>query len=104
MFMMIFVMLSISMASVERINEVLNTESTIVSPENGLTEVTDGSISFDHVDFSYTDENGDPCTVRIRLKAYPVRGTAFVDTWTKTGGFSMHLESEVPLGDAENIP
>ena len=32
MFMMIFVMLSISMASVERINEVLNTESTIVSP------------------------------------------------------------------------
>ena len=52
----------------------------------------------------YTDENGDPCTVRIRLKAYPVRGTAFVDTWTKTGGFSMHLESEVPLGDAENIP
>ena len=53
---------------------------------------------------SYTDENGDSCTVRIRLKAYPVRGTAFVDTWTKTGGFSMHLESEVPLGDAENIP
>ena len=53
---------------------------------------------------SYTDENGDPCTVRIRLKAYPVRGAAFVDTWTKTGGFSMHLESEVPLGDAENIP
>ena len=36
-----------------------NTESTIVSPENGLTEVADGSISFDHVDFSYTDENGD---------------------------------------------
>ena len=59
MFMMIFVMLSISMASVERINEVLNTESTIISPENGLTEVADGSISFDHVDFSYTDENGD---------------------------------------------
>ena len=25
----------------------------------------------------YTDENGDPCTVRIRLKAYPVSGTAF---------------------------
>lgn len=59
MFMMIFVMLSISMASVERINDVLSTEATIVSPENGLTEVADGSISFDHVDFSYTDENGD---------------------------------------------
>lgn len=59
MFMMIFVMLSISMASVERINDVLSTEATILSPENGLTEVKDGSISFDHVDFSYTDENGD---------------------------------------------
>uniref|UniRef100_UPI0026E00304 ABC transporter ATP-binding protein n=1 Tax=Streptococcus vestibularis TaxID=1343 RepID=UPI0026E00304 len=59
MFMMIFVMLSISMASVERINDVLSTEITIVSPENSLKEVTDGSISFDHVDFSYMDENGD---------------------------------------------
>lgn len=59
MFMMIFVMLSISMASVERINEVLKTESTIVSPENGATEVADGSICFEHVNFSYTDENGD---------------------------------------------
>ncbi|WP_314677829.1 ABC transporter ATP-binding protein [uncultured Streptococcus sp.] len=59
MFMMIFVMLSISTASVERIDEVLSTEATIVSPENGLTEVADGSISFEHVDFSYTDENGD---------------------------------------------
>ena len=59
MFMMIFVMLSISTASVERIDEVLSTEATIVSPENGLTEVADGSISFDHVDFSYADENGD---------------------------------------------
>ena len=63
MFMMIFVMLSISMASVERINEVLGTESTIVSPENGLTEVADGSITFDHVDFAYTDENGDKAHV-----------------------------------------
>ena len=63
MFMMIFVMLSISMASVERINEVLGTESIIVSPENGLTEVADGSITFDHVNFAYTDENGDKAHV-----------------------------------------
>lgn len=45
----------------------------------------------------------------ILYRAHPFKGisrqgTAFVDTWTKTGGFSMHLESEVPLGDAENIP
>ncbi len=53
---------------------------------------------------SYTDEKGDLCTVRIRLKAHPLRETAFVDTWTKIGGFSMHLESEVSLGELENIP
>ena len=49
MFMMIFVMLSISMASVERINEVLTTKTTIDSPENGIKEVADGSINFDDV-------------------------------------------------------
>ena len=54
MFMMIFVMLSISIASVERINEVLTTKATIVSPENGLKEVADGSINFDDVDFAHT--------------------------------------------------
>ena len=59
MFMMIFVMLSISMASVERINEVLTTKTTIDSPENGIKEVADGSINFEDVTFAYTDENGD---------------------------------------------
>lgn len=63
MFMMIFVMLSISMASVERIHEVLSTDATIVSPENGVTEVADGSISFEHVNFAYTDEKGDKAHV-----------------------------------------
>ena len=59
MFMMIFVMLSISMASVERINEVLTTKTTIDSPENGIKEVADGSINFEDVTFAHTDENGD---------------------------------------------
>lgn len=59
MFTMIFVMLSISMASIERINEVLLTESTIVPPENGEMIVKDGSVEFDHVHFSYVDEEGD---------------------------------------------
>lgn len=53
MFTMIFVMLTISMASVERISEVLTTQATIVSPPSGLTEVKDGSITFEHVDFGY---------------------------------------------------
>ena len=59
MFMMIFVMLTMSMASVERISQVLATDSTIASPEKGVTEVADGSFSFEHVNFSYVDEHGD---------------------------------------------
>ena len=79
-------------------------ENDDIDEENGIDEDLEDKEYTTVGEGGYTDENGDPCTVRIRLKAYPVRGTAFVDTWTKTGGFSMHLESEVPLGDAENIP
>lgn len=48
---------------------------------------------------SYTDEKGEPCEVRIRLKLEPVEEKDYVDTWTKISGFSMHLEGEVPLQD-----
>ncbi|MBE7080376.1 MAG: ABC transporter ATP-binding protein [Clostridiales bacterium] len=54
MFSMIFVMLSMSLESARRITEVLNEESDIVSPENGITEVKDGSIRFENVSFKYS--------------------------------------------------
>ncbi len=54
MFSMIFVMMSMSLESARRISEVLTTESDIVSPENGITEVKDGSIRFENVDFKYS--------------------------------------------------
>lgn len=53
MLTMIFVMVSMSAASGQRIVEVLDEQPEIVSPENALTEVVDGSIDFDHVTFSY---------------------------------------------------
>ncbi|MBQ7912570.1 MAG: ABC transporter ATP-binding protein [Clostridia bacterium] len=53
MFSMIFVMLSMSLESARRISEVLTTESDLASPENGLKEVKDGSISFRNVNFKY---------------------------------------------------
>ena len=53
MFSMIFVMLSMSLESARRISEVLNEESDIVSPENGITEIKDGSIRFENVNFKY---------------------------------------------------
>ena len=54
MFSMIFVMMSMSLESARRISEVLTTQSDIVSPENGVTEVKDGSICFKDVHFKYS--------------------------------------------------
>ena len=51
---MVFVMITMSMESAERIVEVLSEESTLTSPENALTEVQDGSIDFDNVSFKYS--------------------------------------------------
>lgn len=53
MLSMIFVMLSMSLASIKRIYEVLEEKSDIVSPEQALMEVKDGSVRFKHVNFSY---------------------------------------------------
>ncbi|MBO4214605.1 MAG: ABC transporter ATP-binding protein [Lachnospiraceae bacterium] len=49
----ILVMLVMSIASAERITEVLNEESTLNNPENPIEEVKDGSIKFEHVNFAY---------------------------------------------------
>ena len=50
---MIFVMITISNASMRRIDEVLSEESTIKDIDNPVTEVKDGSIDFDNVYFKY---------------------------------------------------
>lgn len=52
---MVFVMCSMAAESGERIAEVLNHESVLTSPENGETEVSDGTIEFDHVSFRYSE-------------------------------------------------
>ena len=52
---MIIVRLTISRASAERIVEVLNEEPTIKNSENPVYEVKDGSISFENVNFSYSN-------------------------------------------------
>ena len=51
---MVFVMITMSMESAERIVEVLNEKSNLVSPENALTAVKDGSIDFEGVSFKYS--------------------------------------------------
>ena len=54
MLSMVFVMITMSLESAERIVEVLGEESTLSSPENAETCVKDGSIDFDNVSFKYS--------------------------------------------------
>ena len=54
MLSMVFVMITMSMESAERIVEVLTEQSSLTSPENALTDVKDGSIDFDNVSFKYS--------------------------------------------------
>lgn len=53
MLSMVFVMVIMSVASAQRIAEVINQKSSLTSPENGLKEVKNGDIIFDHVYFNY---------------------------------------------------
>lgn len=53
MLSMVFVMITMSMASARRIAEVIQEEADIKNPENPVTEVKDASVTFDHVNFSY---------------------------------------------------
>lgn len=57
MFTMIFVMITMSMASANRIVEVLDEDSDIKNPENPVLTVCDGSISFENVSFSYSEKS-----------------------------------------------
>ncbi len=68
MLVMVFVMIVMAVESARRIVTVLGTESTLESPANGKTEVADGSIEFDNVDFSYAGDD-DKCALKdVRLK------------------------------------
>jgi ATP-binding cassette subfamily B protein len=53
MLSVVFVMVSISMASAKRVVEVLNEESEIKNKNNSITQIKNGSIKYDHVNFSY---------------------------------------------------
>lgn len=67
MLSMVFVMITMSRASVERISELMDEESDITSPENAVTEVQDGSIDFEHVSFSYSKREDKCCLQDIDL-------------------------------------
>lgn len=68
MLSMIFVMVSMSIASANRIAEVLNEKSNLTNPENPDFEVVDGSIRFDHVTFRYNEHSEAPILDNINLE------------------------------------
>lgn len=64
---MIFVMISMSIASAKRVAEVLEEESSLVNPDQPIMEVEDGSISFENVQFSYYKTGEKPVLKDINL-------------------------------------
>ena len=57
MLSMVFVMITMSMAAVKRVYEVLTEESDITNPEEPIFEVADGSVQFKNVNFSYKKDS-----------------------------------------------
>ena len=67
MLSMVFVMVTQSAAAAQRIEEVLEEQLDITSPENAVKTVKDGSIDFDHVTFAYQQRSGKPVLSDIDL-------------------------------------
>ena len=67
MLSMVFVMITMSVASPRRISEVLLEESTLTNPENPVMEVPNGSIEFKEVDFSYNRDCAAPTLLAVDL-------------------------------------
>ena len=70
MLSMVFVMISMSMASMRRIAEVLNEKTDIHNPEHPVYEVADGSITFKNVDFSYKKDSAEKVLKDINLEIH----------------------------------
>lgn len=67
MLSMVFVMISMSMASARRISEVINETGTIRNPEHPVMEVPDGGIRFEHAYFRYKENAEDYVLKDINL-------------------------------------
>lgn len=68
MLSMVVVMISMSLASVRRISEVLSEEADLKDPENPVKKIIDGSIEFHHVNFAYKHGSGENALSDIDLK------------------------------------
>lgn len=70
MLSMVFVMVTMSVASAERVSEVINEQADLADAKNPVMEVPDGSIVFDHVDFSYKKDSKEPVLKDVCLSIH----------------------------------
>ena len=71
MLSMVFVMLSMSVASCHRVIEVLDETSDLAPAKKPVKEVKDGSVEFDHVSFMYKHGTGSPVLSDITFDIKP---------------------------------
>ena len=71
MISMIFVMIVISEASVERVVEVLREKATLTNPEHAITTIESGDIEFKNVVFHYNaySEEADLSDINLKIKS-----------------------------------
>ena len=93
MLSMVFVMITMSAASAQRISEVLNERSGLTSPEHADTVIPDGSVDFDHVSFAYASGSGKPVLQDIDLH---VRAGETIGVIGGTGSAKSSLVNLIP--------
>ena len=93
MLSMVFVMITMSAASAQRIVEVLGEKSDITSPENACTEVADGSVDFENVSFAYRQGSGKPVLQNIDLR---IRSGETIGILGGTGSAKSSLVNLIP--------
>ena len=93
MLSMVFVMITMSAASAQRIVEVLGEKSDITSPENACTEVADGSVDFENVSFAYRQGSGKPVLQNIDLH---IRSGETIGILGGTGSAKSSLVNLIP--------
>ncbi|HIV42734.1 MAG TPA: ABC transporter ATP-binding protein/permease [Candidatus Faecalibacterium avium] len=71
MLSMVFVMLSMSVASCRRIIEVLDEKTDLPPAQKPVDQVQDGSVEFDHVTFKYKHGTGSPVLSDITFRIRP---------------------------------
>ena len=90
---MVFVMITMSKASAERIVEILEEQPDLHNPENPVTEVKNGDIDFDNVNFSY---KGDEHKLALRDVDLHIRAGQTIGILGGTGAAKSTLVQLIP--------